>query len=135
MLSIFFFYGGMAVLFLRLSLGGLFLAHGVPKLKDLKLTAENFALMGFRPGRLWATVVGLLETFGGIALILGLLTQSVAALFVIQFVVIIVKKLMNRRPFVGGWELDLMVLAGVVVLLFLGAGSYSFDRVFPLGWL
>jgi len=134
MLSIFFFYGGLGVLALRLALGAIFIAHGWPKLKDLKKTAAGFNGMGFKPGGFWGTLVALLEFFGGIALVLGLYTQTFAALFALEFLTIIVWKLARRQPFVGGWEFDLIILAGLLVLAANGSGAYSLDRTFFIGW-
>ena len=134
MLSIFFFYGGLGVLALRLALGAIFIVHGWPKLKDLKKTATGFNGIGFKSGGFWGTLVALLEFFGGIALVLGFYTQTFAALFALEFLTIVVWKLAKRQPFVGGWEFDLIVLAGLLVLVANGGGAYSLDRTFFIGW-
>ncbi|MGC9968682.1 MAG: DoxX family protein [Minisyncoccia bacterium] len=134
MLSVFFFYGGLGVLALRLALGVIFLAHGWPKLRHLQQTAVEFDGLGFKPGRFWGTLVALLESFGGIALILGFYTQTFAVLFALEFIAIVVRKLIKKQPFVGGWELDLLVLTAFLVLALNGGGAYSFDRAFFLGW-
>jgi putative oxidoreductase len=130
MLSIFFFYGGSSLAILRVVIGILMLVHGKTKLKDLKGTAAWFGSVGFRPGGFWGTLVALLETAGGAALILGLFVQPLAALFIIQFITIIIWKLKQRAPFVGGWEFDFVILGAMIVLLFLGSGSYALDRMF-----
>lgn len=134
MLSVFFFYGALGVLALRLTLGAIFLVHGWPKLKNLKQTAAGFDGMGFKPGKFWGTLVALLEFFGGAALVLGFFTPTFAALFALQFVTIVMWKLIRRERFVGGWELDLLILAGLFVLALNGGGAYSLDRAFFLGW-
>src|SRR5438309_313443 len=54
--------------------------HGYPKL--FGATAANAAFFeqaGFRPGMVWAIVVGLTETVGGLCLAAGFLTRLVAA--------------------------------------------------------
>src|SRR5947208_10774271 len=54
--------------------------HGYPKL--FGATAANatfFEQAGFRPGLVWAIVVGLTETVGGLCLAAGFLTRLVAA--------------------------------------------------------
>jgi len=130
MLFILSFYGGTAVLALRAVLGAIFIVHGWPKPKDLKQTTINFEGMGFRPGKLWGTVVAVLEFFGGIALVIGLFVQPVAALFIIEFAVIIIWQISKRMPFVGRWEFDLLILAAFIVLFALGGGSYSLDRMY-----
>src|ERR1700689_3118904 len=99
-------YSDTAQLILRIAFGALMIAHGWPKLRNLKATAVSFGQMGFKPGALFGGIAAFLEFFGGIAIILGFLTQPIALLFVIQFAVIIVWKITKKMPFVGGWELD-----------------------------
>ena len=94
-------------LFLRVVFGAIMIVHGFPKLKNLKETGSNFANMGFRPGMFWGTLAALLESFGGLALILGIVTVPVAAFFVVEFLVIVIWKIGKHAPFVGGWEFDL----------------------------
>jgi putative oxidoreductase len=125
-------YSDTALLVLRLAFGSVVLAHGIPKLRDLKANATAFNQMGFKPGALFGTVAGILEVFGGIAIVLGFLTQPVAALFVIQFVVILVWRITKKHGFVGGWELDLLILSMALLLLSIGSGNYSVDASFLL---
>jgi putative oxidoreductase len=124
----FLLYGDWGLAALRIVLGVILLAHGWPKLEDLKKTSENFAGMGFKPGSLWATVAAIVEFFGGLALILGIWTEIPAFFVVCEFVVIMIWRLARKQPLVGGYELDLLILAGAVVLLTQGAGPVSFDR-------
>ncbi len=133
MLSIFFFYGGFAVFLLRVSLAAVFIAHGWPKLKNLKATWDGFHGMGFKPGKLFGTLAMVLEFFGGIALLFGFLVSIVSFFAILQFAVITIWKLSKKMPFVSGWEIDLLILAGFVVLITLGGGSYSLDHLFFLG--
>jgi putative oxidoreductase len=118
---------GWGLLFLRVAFGAVLVAHGFPKLKKLKETSANFSNMGFRPGALWGTLIALLESFGGIAVILGFMTVCVSALFIVEFLVIVIWKLAKRGAFVNGWEFDLLLLAVVVMLFFSGAGMISLD--------
>lgn len=128
-LYIFFDWG---ILVLRIALGVIFIAHGFPKIKNLRQTAEMFAAMGFRPGKFWGTLVALLEFFGGLALIAGLFTQFFAALFALQFIVVILK-LKGKQGMVGGFEFDLLIFAAAALLVFSGAGAISADNA--LGWI
>jgi putative oxidoreductase len=90
--------------------------------------------MGFRPGALWGTLVALLEPLGGLALILGIMTVWVAALFVVEFLVIIFWKIAKSSPFAGGWEFDLLLMTSAFVLFLFGAGIVSLDHFFFLGF-
>ncbi len=121
-------YSDWALAFLRIVLGILLLLHGWPKLKDLKTTSVNFGAMGFKPGSFWGPLVACAEFFGGLALILGVWTEFAAAVIAIEFVVITIWKIIRRQPFVGGLELDLLILGAAVTLLALGAGAFSFDH-------
>ncbi len=130
MFPLYFLYDQWPVLILRVALAAILIMHGWPKIRDLKQNAKNFEAMGFKPGRLFGTIAALLEFIGCILILVGLFTSAIAALFIIQFAVIIVWRLAKRMPFVGGWELDLLILAAVIALFSLGAGAFSFDRIF-----
>src|SRR5207245_934805 len=68
----------------RLVLGGWCLAHGWPKIKDVRKPIGFVKGTGWPGGATFAVLFTLLEVFGGIALILGFLTQIVAVLFVLE---------------------------------------------------
>lgn len=75
-----------AHLALRIPVGLIFMAHGSQKLfgafggRGLSVTALGFEQMGFVPGAFWATIIGCVEFFGGLAVLLGALTRYAAAL-------------------------------------------------------
>ncbi|MCL4403839.1 DoxX family protein [Patescibacteria group bacterium] len=124
-------FSDWGLLVLRVVLGLVLIVHGYPKLRGLKQTAGNFSQMGFKPGIFWATIVMLLEVVGGIFLILGFLTQVVSFFLVIEFIVILIK-VKRKAPLVGGFELDLLILAAAAALLTLGAGRFGLDTVLGL---
>ncbi|MBI2888910.1 MAG: DoxX family protein [Candidatus Liptonbacteria bacterium] len=123
------------ILLLRVVFGIVFVVHGWPKIRNWGETAKNFEAMGFRPGNVLGPVVAIVEFFGGIALVVGLWTQLVAALLLLQFVIITIWKLKNGQKFVGGWEYDLVLLAIAALFLVLGAGAFSFDHTLTFGGL
>ncbi len=131
MIQLLYVFSDWGILLLRLVLGIIFVRHGWPKMKDLKGTAEGFQAMGFKPGKFWGTLIALLEFVGGIALIVGFLTQVFAALFAIEFIVAILK-VKRKKGFADGYEFDLLILAGLLALLTLGGGSMSVDSFFGL---
>ena len=137
MLAMFSFYGGGSLLVLRVFLGAVFVVHGWPKIKNLKATAKGFAGMGFKPGWLFGTIAALLEFFGGIGLVIGFLVVPFAAFLALQFLTITIWKILKKAPFTGagGWELDLVILGGLIALLALGSGSFALDRMFFGPWL
>ncbi len=110
-------YSGWAFATLRVVVGVIFLAHGWPKLKNLKQTQEWFGSIGFKPGVFWGTFVALLETFGATALILGLFVQPLAALFVVLMLGAGFWKMKQGQKLSGGYELDLVLLAACLLLM------------------
>ncbi len=117
----------LAPLILRVVLGVIFIVHGYPKLfGQFAGTVQFFESVGIKPAKFWVFVVGVVEFFGGILLVFGFLTQLVAALLAIRMLVTI-WKLKFSQGLVGGYELDLALLAMALALLFLGPGAFSLD--------
>jgi len=120
----------VALLIARAFFGALFLVHGIPKMKDLKGTIGFVKGTGFPGGAAFAVAFSLLEFFGGIALVLGLLTQVVAVLFALEMVATAVfAKTKLGKKFVLGYELDVLYLVLAMVVAMLGAGAWSLDAV------
>jgi len=124
-------YSDWGVLALRVVLGVLLMAHGWPKIKNIRGTAGWLGPMGFRPATFWAAVVSLLEFVGGAFLVVGFFTQIVAALVAIQFLIIILK-INAKKGLVGGYEFDLLILGASLALLTLSGGSMSLDNILGL---
>jgi putative oxidoreductase len=133
MFPLLYIFSDVSVLFLRLVLGLIFVAHGWPKIKSLKTTAQNFSAMGFKPGVFWGPLTAILEFFGGIVLILGLYVQIAAFLFAVEFLVVNAWKILKRQGFVGGFDFDLLIFVAVLVLLTFGGGAISADKFLFLG--
>ena len=119
---------------LRLMLGLIFIVHGFPKLKSPETTGSFFLKLGIPVPRFSAVVVGIVEFFGGIALILGFSTRIAAALLVIDMTVAtLLKKTKMNQGFIGGYEFDLALLAALITIFLIGSGNLSIDQTF--GWL
>jgi len=119
----------------RAATGFFFLPHGLQKLfgfwgGDIARTAEGFAKQGLHPSLFWAYYIGCLEFFGGILLIIGLLTRPVAALFAGFMFVAAFHVTIQRGWFWtgGGMEVPLYLLLVCLAILIRGAGSLSLDR-------
>lgn len=120
-----------ALLALRVAVGIILIAHGLPKWRDMKGTADWLGGLGFRPAILFAFAAAVVEVVGGLALILGFFTQFVALVILAQFLVIILK--VNRtKGLKGGYELDLMIAASALVLATTGGGLFGLDRTFGI---
>jgi len=130
MLSLFpqlFDYWLLGPLVLRIALAAVCIAHGYPKLfGGLSGTARFFESINIKPGKFWALVVGIVEFFGGILLIVGFLVQPVALLLVV-YMVVAIWKVKRKEGFVHGYEFELVLLVIAFSLLVLGPGAFSID--------
>jgi putative oxidoreductase len=128
---------GYAALALRVPAGIILAAHGSQKLfgwfggYGLEGTGQWMASIGLEPGYLMALLAGSAEFFGGLALIVGLLTRPAAAVSAITMLVAILSVHIDKGLFVanGGYELGLSLLAITVALAIQGAGSLSLDSL------
>lgn len=135
-----FLYQDWAATILRLALGVPFVIHGYPKLFTPMF--QGFASwldsMGVKPGKFWALVVGVVEFFGGIALILGIFTQLAAALIAANMLVAMAKVKWGKVKLVEmektGWELDLAYFAMALALVILGPGAWALGNYLPIGY-
>ena len=117
-------------LLLRIALGVIFIWHGIPKLKNVSGTGSWMQSVGFRPGKFFALFAGLLELLGGVAIIIGFLTQIFAALFILQFLLILLT-VKRKAPFKEK-EFDILIL-GASLLLLTGGGTIALEEY--LGWI
>lgn len=131
MLSLLLIWSDWSISLARIILGILIAVHGIPKIKNIKGTAEWMSSNGFKPGIFWSIIVSVLESFGGFFLIFGFLTQYIALLLSIQFIVIIIWKILKHQSF-SSLEIDLLVLVICLILLFNGSKALSIDQFFGL---
>ncbi len=126
MIQPFLVFNDWGLLLVRVVLGVVLIVHGLPKLRDLKGTGSWMAKQGFRPGGFWAFIVGVLETVGGGMIVVGILTQVVAALVAIQFIVIFLT--VKRKATFDDKEKDLFILASALLLITMAGGDLSLDN-------
>ncbi len=127
----------ISALVLRIPLGIILAAHGAQKLfgwfggYGLEGTGQWMASIGLEPGYLMALAAGSAEFFGGIALILGLLTRPAALVAAVTMAVALVVVHLPNGLFLSndGYEFALALLAVSVALVFQGGGALSVDRV------
>lgn len=131
MVPLFGLYDDVVLLVARVCLGAVLVAHGWPKVKGFKGTAGWLDSIGLKPGVFFAGVAVFIEFVGGVMLIFGLFTQLIAGLVALQFLIIIAK-INFKKGLVGGYELDLMILALGLVLFALGGGGKSLDALFGI---
>lgn len=115
-----------AMLILRLVIGAIFLYHGIGK-------------WAMEDANTIMTILKFAEPLGGLALILGALTQLAAiGLSIIMLGAIYMKAtgfgqgafdLLGTFGEGAKWEFDLMILAGCITLIIMGAGRLSLDAM------
>lgn len=128
------------LLLIRVSFGLALAAHGSQKLFGvfggfgIAGTGGFFESLGFRPGKPLATMAGVGELVGGIALALGFLTPLASAVLIASMLVAVVGVHWDKGFFSqnGGFELPLLVAAATAGLAFTGAGEASVDGALGL---
>lgn len=126
---------GLGALILRVPIGVILAAHGSQKLfgwfggHGLEGTGQFMASVGFEPGYLMALLAGSAEFFGGLALMLGLLTRPAAALAAFTMVMAMTVHIDNGLFLSNrGYEFALALLAATLSLVFQGGGTASLDK-------
>ena len=115
----------LILLIVRLIFGITFIYYGQSKIRDLKSNAGDFEKMGFKPGWFWGTPVALLESIGGLAIILGLFTGIIAIGFAVLMITGIFWKITKtEKPFTD-WSYDLILLSIALLLMVTGPGSLN----------
>ena len=127
---------GLAALALRVPVGIILAAHGAQKLfgwfggYGLEGTGQWMASIGLEPGYLMALLAGSAEFYGGLALVLGLLTRPAAAVSAFTMLVAIFSVHFEHGLFLtnNGYEYALALFAATVALTIQGAGNFAVDN-------
>ena len=125
-------YKNLGLLIIRVGLGIMFIYHGYPKLiggeKAWEKLGGSMQYLGihFLPAA-WGLLSAVVETIGGLLLILGFLFRPVCVLMILN---LIVAAVMHFNTGGGMMEAshaieDAIVFAGLV---FIGPGEYSIDK-------
>src|SRR2546423_7175166 len=120
----------VALLVLRIALAIIFLAHGYPKLAHLRGNAQmqGFFVEHGLPGY-FLYVAGVLETFGGVLLLLGLFARP-AALLLAGEMCVAIWKVHSAHGYlaVHDYEFPLTLVVACFALATIGAGAFSLDN-------
>lgn len=127
---------GFATLALRIPIGIILIAHGAQKLfgwfggYGLEGTGQWMASIGLAPGVLMAFLAGSAEFFGGLFLVLGLLTRPAALVTAFTMVIAIFSVHFENGLFLSnnGYEFGLALLAASVSLAISGSGKLALDQ-------
>ncbi len=111
----------LGLLVLRLTLGSVFLVHGIQKLSNMEMTIGFFGTLGFSAFMTW--VVALIEAVGGAAVIFGIGTKMWSSLFAIIMLVVITT-VKNGKGF-SAMELDIVLLGLALGVGLIGCGKWA----------
>src|SRR5437016_13765555 len=118
---------------LRLAIGTLFIIHGYPKLTAAQRAQGGAWMKSMGMPAAMVPFAGVVEFFGGLALILGILTPIVAALsalWMLSTTWLVTTK--AKKKYVGGYEIDITLFLAALALALLGSGIYSIDHLLGL---
>lgn len=119
----------LGLLILRIALGFIFLTHGYPKLTHAAGPLQEMFVQHGLPAQ-FVYVAGVLETFGGLLLIVGLFVRGTGLLFAVEMAVAIAKVhsvhgIMALREY----EFPLTLACASLALATVGAGALSIDHL------
>lgn len=126
------------LLLLRIAVGLTMAAHGAQKLfgafggGGIEGTGKFFTSKGYPAGEAMALVAGVTETFGGLALALGLLTPLAGAAVVGTMLNALAVKGTGAFFAPKGIEYELILTAAAAALTLTGPGRYAVDRFVPV---
>jgi len=124
-------WDGIPLLLIRLSIGSIFIQTGLGKLMHFDQTVSFFSALGIPYPAINAAMASSIEFFGGILLVLGLLTRPAAAKLAVVMVVAIVTAqladIATLSDLIRLQEFDYILF--FLALLFTGAGRFSLDHV------
>ena len=128
---------GLAGLILRAPIGLILAAHGAQKLfawfggYGSNGTGQWMESIGITPGYLMALLAGSAEFFGGLALLLGLLTRPAAVIAAFTMLVAIFTVHIGNGLFLAnnGYEYGLTLFVALVALAVQGGGRLSLDNL------
>ena len=135
-------YPDLALLLLRVVIGGIVMAHGLLKLGlvgkggSIPGVAGWFNSMGLRPGLFWAYVAVLAEAGGGLLTVLGLGGPIGPGVLAADLVVVTIVAHWSQGFWAGGgkvgWEFPVPLAAGGLAIALAGNGALSLDRLLGL---
>jgi len=124
-----------SILLIRVLVGWVFLSEGIQRfLFPDALGVGRFVKIGIPWPHVMAPFVGLLEIVCGTLLLFGLLTRLAAIPLLIDICVALYSTKIVTFPKNGLWSTlheartDVSMLLGLVFLLIVGGGTWSFDR-------
>lgn len=117
----------------RIVLGIMFLMHvsGKYKVGAAAIAANVMAKNGLEPAMAFAYAAIILETVGGVCLLIGLFTRFFAAALAIEMAIALLAVHLPRgySAGAGGYEYVLLIGVALLTIAMRGGGPYSVDRI------
>lgn len=122
----------LGLLGMRIALGAVMIVHGYPKVIGIHGVEKSFSSMGLP---WWSAYLSAgAEFFGGILIIIGLLTRPAAVALLIDMVVAIAKvHWKNGLVGQGNYQLPMTLAALSLALIFFGGGPIALDAILGRG--
>ena len=130
-------YPDIALLLLRIVVGGVVIPHGLLKFGlvgtggSIAGVAGWFNSIGLRPGVFWAYVAALAEAGGGLLTVLGLGGPIGPGVMAADLVVVTIVAHWPQGFWAGGgkvgWEFPVPLAAGALAIALAGNGAWSLD--------
>jgi putative oxidoreductase len=120
---------GLGLAALRVAVATIFIRHGVQKLFVFGFAGVTgaFTHMGVPFPGVTGPFIGILEFFGGLALLIGFLTRLVTLGLVFDMLGAIL--LVKLKGGFSGYELEFLLLGSSLALALTGAGRFSVDAL------
>jgi putative oxidoreductase len=121
----------VAILLLRIVVGIVIVAHGVPKLFWKRKILDKKWRQDYRFPIGTVLFTGILQTAGGLAIIAGVFTQIAAVVLLLTMLVATYVSIwIHREPFPTtpdgkGWDINFMLIGTLLVLILVGDGGLS----------
>ncbi len=128
----------LASLILRLSLGIMFIAHGLQMCFGLfsgpgvNGFSKMLSGLGFSPPLFWSYLASYTVLIGGLFLVAGFCTRIASISLIIFMLVAVIKVHISKGFFSmnGGYEYNFIVICALLALIVLGAGKFGISKRF-----
>ncbi len=117
----------LGLLFIRVAVGAVFLAHGWMKIGNVDMVSGMLGHMGVIAPGFFGPFISWLEVVGGLMLIFGILTRVAAAALGIEMIFAIFLTGIGKG--FGPHELEILLMAGSLGIALLGSGKFALYKM------